>query len=436
MWIKPSKGLESEEDRNVSNMRILHQLIGFVNTKSSEHVPELATQLTQLESAAPSFIFRLWAIILVLIVSANFADAQRTSTSGVSDTLSSEADEGFARALEPMTFQFPRDHGAHPEYQIEWWYYTGNLRTDDGKAFGYQLTFFRFALTPQMPERISHFATNQVYMGHFAVTDAANDEYFCFERRSRGAGGLAGAMGQPTYKVWLENWSATEVEPGVMRLHVASTSDLIEAEPQIGLSLDLRQTLSPILHGDRGLSQKGPESGNATYYYSLVGLETTGEVTINGKTVGVNGISWMDHEFGTSFLGEGFVGWDWFSLQLEDGTTLMLYCLRRSDQSCDPETFGGTLVYPDSQQLRLGTTDFTLTPSRQWTSLESGATYPSDWQITFPELKIVLQVEPLIPNQEFRASFTYWEGAVRVHGQIDGAAVNGHGYVELTGYDR
>ena len=435
MWIKPSKGLGSEEDRNVSNMRILHQLIGFVNTKNFEHVPELATQSTQLESAAPSFIFRLWAIILVLIVSANFADAQRNSAS-VSDTLSSKADEGFARALEPMTFQFPRDHGAHPEYQIEWWYYTGNLRADDGKAFGYQLTFFRFALTPQMPERISHFATNQVYMGHFAVTDAANDEYFCFERRSRGAGGLAGAMGQPTYKVWLENWSATEVEPGVMRLHVASTSDLIEAEPQIGLSLDLRQTLSPILHGDRGLSQKGPESGNATYYYSLVGLETTGEVTINGKTVGVNGISWMDHEFGTSFLGEGFVGWDWFSLQLEDGTTLMLYCLRRSDQSCDPETFGGTLVYPDSRQLRLGTTDFTLTPSRQWTSPESGATYPSDWQITFPELKIALQVEPLIPNQEFRASFTYWEGAVRVHGQIDGAAVNGRGYVELTGYER
>ena len=435
MWIKPSKGLESEEDRDVSNMRILHQLIGFVNTKISGHVPELATQLTQLESATLHFIFRLWAIILVLIVSTNFADAQRNSAS-VSDTLSSKADEGFARALEPMTFQFPRDHGAHPEYQIEWWYYTGNLRTDDGRAFGYQLTFFRFALTPQMPERISHFATNQVYMGHFAVTDAANDEYFCFERRSRGAGGLAGAMGDPTYKVWLENWSATEVEPGVMRLHVASTSDLIEAEPQIGLSLDLRQTLSPILHGDRGLSQKGPESGNATYYYSLVGLETTGEVTINGKTITVTGISWMDHEFGTSFLGEGFVGWDWFSLQLEDGTTLMLYCLRRSDQSCDPETFGGTLVYPDSRQLRLGTTDFTLTPSRQWTSPESGATYPSDWQITFPELKIVLQVEPLIPNQEFRASFTYWEGAVRVHGQIDGAAVNGRGYVELTGYER
>ena len=197
------------------------------------------------------------------------------------------------------------------------------------KAFGYQLTFFRFALTSQMPERSSHFATNQIYMAHFAVTDVANGEYFCFERRSRGAGGLAGATGDPTYKVWLEDWSAAEAAPGVMRLHVASASDFIEAEPQMGLSLNLRQTRPPILHGDRGLSQKGPEPGNATYYYSLVGLETTGEIMIKGKLVTVSGISWMDHEVGTSFLSKGFVGWDWFSLQFENGTALMLYCLRR-----------------------------------------------------------------------------------------------------------
>ena len=176
-------------------MRILHQLIRFVNTKISEDTPKLVSQPTQLKPVNLCLALHLWAIILVVIVSTNFADAQRTSAS-VSDTLSGKADERFARALEPMTFQFPRDHGAHPEYQIEWWYYTGNLRTDNGEAFGYQLTFFRFALTPQMPERISHFATNQVYMGHFAVTDAANNEYFCFERRSRGAGGLAGADGR------------------------------------------------------------------------------------------------------------------------------------------------------------------------------------------------------------------------------------------------
>ena len=416
-------------------MRILYQLISFVNTKNSGSAPELTTQSTQLKSAISRLILHLSAATLMIIGSADLAESQRNSTS-VGDVLSSETDEGFARALEPMTLQFPRDHGAHPEYQIEWWYYTGNLHTDDGKAFGYQLTFFRFALTPQMPERTSHFATNQVYMAHFAVTDAANNEYFCFERRSRGAGGLAGSTGDPTYKVWLEDWSATEAEPGVMRLHVASISDFAEAEPQIRLSLNLRQTRPPILHGDRGLSQKGPESGNATYYYSLIGLETTGEIAINGKTATVNGISWMDHEFGTSFLGEGFVGWDWFSLQLEDDTTLMLYCLRRSDQSCDPQTFEGTIIYPDGRQLRVKKADFTLTPTRQWTSQESGAAYPSGWHITFPGLKIALQVEPLIPNQEFRASFTYWEGAVQVSGQIDGAAVAGHGYVELTGYER
>ena len=394
-------------------MRILYQSICFVNTKIFERVPELTAQSTQLKFAILRSIFYLSTIILVVIGTVDFAEAQRNSA-GVADVLSSEADERFARALEPMTLQFPRDHGAHPEYQIEWWYYTGNLHTDDGKAFGYQLTFFRFALTPKMPERNSGFATNQVYMAHFAVTDAANGEYFCFERRSRGAGGLAGATGDPTYKVWLEDWSATETEPGVMHLHVASTSDLIEAVPQIGLSLNLRQTRLPILHGDRGLSQKGPELGNATYYYSLVGLETAGEITVNGKTVAVSGVSWMDHEFGTSFLPAGFVGWDWFSLQLDNDITLMLYCLRRSDQSCDPQTLEGTLIYLDGTQLRIGTEDFTLTPTRQWRSPESGATYPSGWGITFPELKISLQVEPLIPNQEFRASFTYWEGAVGV----------------------
>ena len=362
-----SGGLTSDKDRNISNMLILYQSISFVNTKILEGSPKLTTKPIQLKSAIPRSIFHLWVIILVLVVSINFAEAQRNSTS-VSDTLSSKADERFARVLEPMTFQFPRDHGPHPEYQIEWWYYTGNLHTDDGQAFGYQLTFFRFALTPQMPERASHLATNQVYMAHFAVTDAANGEYFCFERRSRGAGGLAGATGDPIYKVWLEDWSATGVEPGVMHLSVPSTSDSIEIEPQIGLSLNLRQTRPPILQGDSGFSQKGPESGNATYYYSLVGLKTTGEVTVNGETVTVSGISWMDHEFGTSFLPEGFVGWDWFSLQLKDRTTLMLYCLRRSDQSCDPQTFEGTLVYSDGRQLRIGTKDFTLTPTRQWTS--------------------------------------------------------------------
>ena len=397
-------------------MRILHQLTGFVNTKIS---------VGHMTRTVP-----LWAVILVLIGVADFAESQRDSA-GVVEVLSGEADEGFARAFEPMTFQFPREHGPHPDYKTEWWYYTGNLRTHDGKDFGYQLTFFRFALTPQMPERISHFATNQIYMGHFAMTDAAHGQYFCFERLSRGAGGLAGATGHPTYEVWLEDWSAKEVEPDVVRLQAVDN----QTAPQIGLVLTLRGTRPPILHGERGLSRKGPESGNANYYYSLVGLETTGDITINGKTVAVSGSSWMDHEFGTSSLGEGVVGWDWFSLQMENGAVLMLFRLRRSDPSYGLHTLEGTLVYPDGRQLRIGAGDFTLTATGKWTSPKSGVTYPSGWHVIFPELNIELQVEPLIPNQEFHVSFTYWEGAVRVRGQMDGVNVSGQGYVELTGYD-
>ena len=345
-------------------MPILYQSIRFVHTKIFERVPELTAQSTQLKFAIPRFIFCLSTIIVAVIGRVDFAEAQRSSA-GVADVLSSETDERFARALEPISLQFPRDHGAHPEYQIEWWYYTGNLHTDDGKAFGYQLTFFRFALTPQMPERTSGFATNQVYMAHFAVTDAANGEYFCFERRSRGAGGLAGATGDPTYKVWLEDWFATETAPGVMRLHVASTSDLMEANPQIGLSLNLRQTRSPILHGDGGLSQKGTRIGKCDLLLQSrwVGDRWRGHGQWRNGELSA-GSSWMDHEFGTSFLPAGFVGWDWFSLQLDSDITLMLYCLRRSDQSCDPQTLEGTLIYPDGGQLRIRTEDFTLTATR------------------------------------------------------------------------
>ncbi len=398
--------------------------------------------------------FHLWAAILISILSADLAEPQKNSLSVVG-ALSGETDKGFARAFEPMTLQFPHDHGPHPGYKIEWWYYTGNLRTDSGqdfdtpryaraepapihrissatqsKDFGYQLTFFRFALTPQMPERISNLATNQIYMAHFALTDAAHSQYFCFERFSRGAGGLAGATGEPTYEVWLENWSAKEVEPGVVRLQAVDD----QMEPQTAIDLTLRETHPPILHGNRGLSQKGPEPGNANYYYSLVQLETIGDITSNGKTMTVSGLSWMDHEFGTSALAERVVGWDWFSLQLENGAALMLYCLRQSDQSYAPHTFEGTLVYPDGRQLRIGMADFTLTPRGKWTSPKSGAAYPSGWHVVFPELNIDLQIEPLIPNQEFHISFTYWEGAVRVSGQMDSVTVSGRGYAELTGY--
>ena len=386
-------------------------------------------QLTQSMIHALRFIF---CIFLAMVLS-NFCSDIGAAPEDISNFLGvmrGESEAGFARAFEPVEFQFPRDHGPHPRYKIEWWYYTGNLQTDGGRDFGYQLTFFRIALTPQISERPSNFATNQIYMAHFALTDAARGEFHSFERFSRGATGLAGAIGEPTYSVWLEDWSARETELGVVRLSAVDN----QSDPRTAIYLTLRETRPTVLHGDRGLSQKGPEPGNANYYYSLVGLNTTGSVAIDGKKEAVSGVSWMDHEFGTSTLAEGVVGWDWFSIQLDNGAALMLYCFRRSDQSRDARTFEGTLAYPDGRQVAIRPGEFTLTVTREWKSPETGITYPSGWRVALPKLNSQLYIEPLIPNQELHTQFTYWEGAVRVKGQIGGAPVSGWGYTELTGY--
>ena len=389
-----------------------------------------AIQLTQSRFHASRVTFYICLAGALLSFYVDFGAAQK-GASNFLDVMSGEFDAEFTRAFEPMEFQFPRDHGPHPHYRIEWWYYTGNLQTDGGKDFGYQLTFFRFALTPKIPERLSNFSTNQMYMAHFALTDASHGEFHSFERVSRGACGLAGATGEPTYSVWLEDWSARETDLCAVRLSAVDD----QTDPRTAIHLTLRETRSAVLHGNNGLSQKGPEPGNANYYYSLVGLSTTGSVTINGKKEAVSGVSWMDHEFGTSALAAGVVGWDWFSLQLDSGAAMMLYCFRRSDQSCDPRTFEGTLAYPDGRQVAIRPGDFTLTATGNWTSPETGITYPSGWRVALSKLKCQLHIEPLIPNQEFHTQFTYWEGAVQVEGQIGDAPVSGWGYTELTGYE-
>jgi predicted secreted hydrolase len=368
-------------------------------------------------------------IALFLIGYAGFASAQADG-SNIIDALSSEADAGFARALAPMDFQFPRDHGPHPEYKIEWWYYTGNLKSDDGKDLGYQLTFFRSAMTPDMPERASNFAANQRYMAHFALTDVSAKRYASFERHSRGAGGLAGATGEPTYEVWLEDWSAKTIAPGVMRLQAFDD----RRNPQVGIDLTLKETRPPVLHGDRGFSQKGPEPGNANYYYSLVGLETAGTATSGGKPIAVSGVSWMDHEFGTSALSGGAEGWDWFGLQLNNGMALALGRIRHREGEGSGYFDGGTLAYRDGRQMHIAPGDFTLTAVGKWASSKTGVVYPAGWRITLPKLNIDLAVQPLLKDQELRGSFVYWEGAASVQGTIDGKPVSGYGYVELTGY--
>jgi len=374
-----------------------------------------------------------WWSLLFLIVwwlagcAAQAAD--RPIRASVVEAMRAPDDASFARAYEPIELSFPKDHGAHPEYRTEWWYYTGNLVTAEGTPFGFQLTFFRNALTPQMPARSSTLASNQVYMAHFALTDGERKQHEDFDRYSRGAGELAGAVGEPRFRVWLEDWSAEEIETGVQRLVAMDEGE----NGVVAIDLILRETRPPVLHGVRGLHQKGPEPGNASYYYSLVGLETSGSVTSGGRTYPVTGRSWMDHEFGTSALTAGAVGWDWFSIQFDNGAILMLYEIRLANGGVNPDV-KGTLIWPEGTQQLVTEDDFVLTPTGSWTSPHTGVRYPSGWRLTLPELDIDLAIEPLIPDQEMNVSFVYWEGAIEVRGSMRGEAVSGRGYAELTGY--
>lgn len=337
--------------------------------------------------------------------------------------------EGYARALVPGNIEFPRDLGPHPDYQTEWWYYTGNLETADGRPFGFQFTIFRRALTPPgeantTEGETSDWRTNQVYLAHFTISDIANDQFYVAERFSRGAAALSGAQAKP-YRVWLEDWTIAETAAGQVQL-LAQTDE-------VGLDLLLTQTLPPVLHGDQGLSLKGPEPGNASYYYSIVQQQATGTVTINGQPSAVSGLVWKDHEYSTSALSPGSIGWDWFSLQLDNGGALMLFQIRREDGTLEA-TSSGSYITPEGKVVDLRLGDWRLEILDTWRSPESGGEYPAGWQITIPSLELELEGRPQMPNQELNVSTTYWEGAVSFSGSIGDTPLNAQGYIELTGY--
>lgn len=338
-------------------------------------------------------------------------------------------DEGFAYAIEPRTFRFPADHGSHPEFRTEWWYFTGNVENAEGEPFGFEFTIFRYALAPGgAPEPSSAWSAREAWMAHLAVTDAARDAFAAEERLSRGAVGLAGATSGPTH-IWVENWSITQTGPDPLpQFAIAAEGD------RIGLDLELQAEKPPVLHGDEGVDPKGPEPGNASYYYSLTRLAASGEITLDGRTHSVSGQAWMDREWSTSALSPDVEGWDWFALQLSDGSDLMLYRLRGHDGSTRPFS-GGSLVDASGRREALGPNDFRLEARERWVSPHSGAEYPVSWRITTtrPE-PLELIVEPYLEEQEITLSVRYWEGAVRVLGTAAGEPVTGRGYVELAGY--
>ncbi|MFN7037776.1 MAG: lipocalin-like domain-containing protein [Bellilinea sp.] len=337
-------------------------------------------------------------------------------------------DEGeFARAEGPMAFEFPKDQGAHNDFQTEWWYYTGNLATESGRRFGYQLTFFRRAIiSPSVrTDRLSEWGVEQVYLAHFAMTDVQNNRFYASEKVGRGAAGLAGAVGEPAYEVWLDDWRVVQV---------AENEYLMQAKTEQGaIELRLQNLKGEILQGDRGYSRKGEEVGNASYYISQTRLKTSGEIRLSGERFEVNGLSWMDHEFSTSALGEDQVGWDWFALQLNNDMEIMLFTLRKDDGSIDRFS-SATLILPDGQTQLFLSDEFTVEVRDRWKSTKTGAVYPSEWVIRIPAVGLILNVQPLISEQELTLSYVYWEGAVFTEGSIGNQIVGGYGYVELTGY--
>ncbi len=322
----------------------------------------------------------------------------------------------------------PADHASHPDYKIEWWYYTGNLEAADGQRFGYQLTFFRIGVDPA-PLNRSRWAVRDLFMAHLAITDVTGRRYRFSERMNRSGPGWAGAS-TTDYRVWNEDWQASLAAGGVHHL--------VAAADRFGIDLRLSETRPAVLHGDRGYSQKGAAVGNASHYYSLTRMPTRGTVTFEGRIFTITGQSWMDHEFGTSFLEPQQTGWDWFSVQLDDGRDLMIFQMRRADGSIDPRS-SGTLVAPDGSVTPITfESGFRLEPSDIWSSPASGARYPLRWRIRAPAAGLDLSVNAAVDDQELHteqsSGISYWEGAIDVGGQMDGRAVQGRGYLEMTGY--
>lgn len=348
----------------------------------------------------------------------------------VSKAMGNFESTGFAKAVDPINFNFPTDHGPHEKFKTEWWYFTGNLTTATNKKFGYQFTIFRTSIIPDSLTTHSNWRSNQIYMGHFAVTDITNDKFYFNEKFSRNGNNLAGAVIDNYFHVWLEDWEIKQTGDSVYydlpKLKINAKMENAK------INIFLKAKKPKILQGDNGLSQKGSEIGNASYYYSYTRLETKGTITLNNSEYEVNGNSWMDREWSTSALGTDQVGWDWFALQLNDNTELMYYQMRKIDGTADNFS-KGVIVDSLGNKISFGKEDIILKVNDYWTS-PLGTKYPSGWLLEIPKRNLSLTIKPALKNQFMDVAVKYWEGSVEVSGLKNGENIFGRGYVELTGY--
>ena len=342
-----------------------------------------------------------------------------------------QTDSQYAAAVPGYRYEFPRDHFDHPEYQTEWWYYTGNVTSADGRHFGFELTFFRQSANWEAKK--SAWDVRDLYLAHLALSDLDGGHFYHTERTNRAGPGIAGVSAADA-RIWNGNW----------QIQWKGDAQTLEAiDPRFELRFTLKSQKPPVIQGENGVSQKAAGAGHASHYISLTRLATSGTITLGGKTFEVTGLAWMDHEFFTHQLESDQIGWDWFSVQLADNTELMLFRIRRKDGSVDPFS-AATFTDASGRSTHLRSAEFSLTPlGESWTSAVTKAAYPVQWKIAVPKLRLDLEVKTRLPSQELTGgpsngtlTPSYWEGSVSYDGTREGAKIQGAGYLEMTGYDR
>ena len=351
---------------------------------------------------------------------------------------SAKADEStYYRVTGPCNLSFPHDHGMHPGYRTEWWYYTGNLQANTGEKFGFQMTVFRSQISPpdaekKWPNPASKWRSQNIFLGHAAVSNLTEQKHIFAEQLSRGMDDLAGVSQNSlgSTRIYLKNWSITIDE----KHHTLKAQS-----DRFAINLKMLPLKPMVLHGDRGYSRKGEHDESASCYYSYTRLMTDGTLVYKGQTYAVAGNSWMDHEFSTAPLQKNIIGWDWFSLQFSDNTELMVFLLRRAEKSPHPAS-SGSYIYEDGAKRHLNHKDLKVKVLDTWKSPRSGAIYPSKWQLLISDIDMKVTILSNIDNQEMMTSEStdviYWEGSVAITGYKGLHSVSGSGYVELTGYDK
>lgn len=319
----------------------------------------------------------------------------------ISLAFATAASAQYRVALPGYRYSFPRDHFSHPDFQTEWWYYTGNVKSSNGHRFGFELTFFRQGLDLDAK---GAWDIHDLYVAHLALSDLNGGKFLHAERTNRAGPGIAGASEQEG-RIWNGNWKVTWRDDELL---------LQAIDERFSIRFTLRSAKPPVIHGQNGISQKADGPGRASHYISLTRLNTQGKIELDGQTFQVTGAAWMDHEFFTHQLETDQVGWDWLSIQLNDNSELMLFNIRRRNGSIDPYS-AGTFVDARGNTTHLAKSDFTMEPAETtWMSSDTHAVYPVRWKISAAKLNIALECSTSLPSQElaYSAGFTpaYWEG--------------------------